>query len=215
MIINKIKRPTRNDAVICGQGFLAGFLVSNLRFPIHELGHCIGGWVVGARDMQIDYRSAVSYEVEHFSDKRRAIFMLGGPIMDRAIVLSGYYLLHRSNIITKLVGLCMSLYGLNTPLTTVFYISGNLEKAYRGDIEYMETNDEIKIAKYLDIGNPAILFLLEASFDIFIVVKTFRHIPNPKLLTILGSFSGMILGTLLYGRYFGPTFLPEIKQNNT
>ncbi len=200
-----------NELKIYGVIFLESFLLTMVQYPVHESGHFLGGWLVGARDLKMDYFSVQTDQMDKFPTYKRVIFSLGGLIATHLLILLGFFFSRRQSLLARLTGTSLSLISVQLLASSSSYYYTILIKKRKSSSK--ADIDELMLAKKLNIPTAAI-WLVEGSLDLMLLQQAWQFIPGNKLATLVSNFVGYMLGTIFYMEVIGPAILPDIDIRN-
>ena len=204
-----MKLLSKEELKIAVAAFLTSSLVCAAQFPAHECGHYVGGWLVGARDLEMDYFSVKTDQIEKFAMYKRVIFTLGGLSVTHLIIIAGLSLSENSenkSLTARLVGSSMTINAIKAPLgmLSVYYTLLIQKKKLPGKSDV----DEIMLAKKLKLS-PLLVWLVESLLDVILLRRGLRYLPGHKISTFISCFCGYIFGTIVYMSVVGPVILPD------
>jgi hypothetical protein len=179
--------------------FLCAFVACPVFIVLHELGHCVAGFWLGAR-VELHYANTILTIPQGKDTPQTAIFHAGaGPMFSAGLVGVGFLWLYRLRRHRR----------EENPTPSDWLATSLVLNAGRWVVSFIRPrHDEVLVSQSL--GLPGWLLPCSLGLLAFIpLVATLRlHPPGTRLLPFTFLCSGGLLGTLVWTKLLGPLVLP-------
>ncbi|HEX2915462.1 MAG TPA: hypothetical protein VH186_32180 [Chloroflexia bacterium] len=199
-----------------GSILVAG-IVGPLAIQLHEVvGHWFPAKLLGAKNLTIGYTNVDMGTAEQWPSSKQLPAIAGGPLVTNFSLGAGLFLMKTGNTPLKLVGFAI----INTSYRAFLVIFRQLlgEKSFEFNkgteplTRELNLCDESLLAKGLKIPRPFIS-VPQVLYTLWVLWEAIKLLPGKnKGLLELTTFSGIILGTLLYITRIGPFLWPGQKK---
>ncbi|HEX2912994.1 MAG TPA: hypothetical protein VH186_19470 [Chloroflexia bacterium] len=195
---------------------LAG-IAGPLAIQLHEVvGHWLPARLLGAKKLTIGYTNVDMGTAEQWPSTKQMPCIAGGPLVTNLSLGAALILMKKRNTLLKLLGIAIISTSYRAFLVIFRQLSGEKSFEFNKGNEPLtrELNlcDESLLARGLKIPRP-LISVPQALYTLWVMVEAFKLLPGKnKGLLGLTTFSGTILGTLLYVTWVGPFLWPGQKK---